>query len=234
MNYNYLIYSVFLLFVYNLNLSKNKYIVNLTLILLVLSYLKHIIDYPEDITINKGWREITFVKQIFLYIAIGLFLTKSSILNNKAMFQLLIFLSLIFMYLVPIFPHTWDYSQNKWTNTIHHSNIYIALFALFSMYSIYRVKDLSYVNGKTKGLTYSWIILQNILLTISYSDNAWKEGNTSSLFILSLWLPLLFYSKNEYFDFRSFGIAIPNIWKSLDPNSFNKIWGKEENKVNNL
>jgi len=196
-----------------------------------MSFLKHLYDYPEEITLNKGWRKITFIKQLLLYTTIILFLIKSNILNNNKYFHILIFLSLIFMYLVPIFPHEWDSRNGQWTNILNDSYMHICILLLFSIYSIYKIKDLSYKNGKILGLTYNWIILQNILLTISYSDKPWKEGNTSLLFILSLWLPLLFYSKSDYFDFRCFGIAIPNIWKGLHPDSFNQIWSKKENRV---
>ena len=80
---NYFLYSILLLYIHQQYTNKNMYVTYTTVILLIVSFFKHLYKYPERITENNGWTNIIFIKQFFLYTALILILTNSHLLNNK-------------------------------------------------------------------------------------------------------------------------------------------------------
>ena len=216
----YIIYSLLLIFLFNL--SKINPNVNYgVVILLILSFLKHIICYNNPPP-NKyeGWSSSAYIKQFFLYLAIGSLLLKNKYILNYGNY--LVFISILFMLYILIFPMTWNTKTSSWTIDYTQPNINIPLI-LLSIYVLVTTLKFNLKVVDDKNLSWIWIIIQNILLTLAYSTDPLKFGKTGNLLILSLWIPVILYQKKDYFYFRSLGIALPNIWKGLSPSTLNYL-----------
>lgn len=214
MNFIYLLYSLLLIIIFQL--SKNIKSINYIVVSgLILSFFANFFsDSPQ--TKYKGWDAITFIKQFFLYIAICAFLLKSKKVLKYGNY--LVFISLLFMFGVLIFPRGWDATTSSWVFKKPVINISTLLL---SIYVLKNSLKLNFIDSNN--LSWFWIFIQNILLTLVYSSDQWKSGKTGNLFIISLWIPMLLYPKDEYFYFRSIGIALPNIWKGLSPSTLNYL-----------